>query len=875
MNDRKSIHSLLESRSNDVLADYFQRIDRGERVDQKNFIDDNVEVAASLREYFEDWAAIANDGVELESAQMEQFPTATSIPPLPIEQIRDYRLLSRIGIGGMGEIYRAEHMRLGKLVALKLMRQERLFDPAAVARFEREIKVIGRLDHPNIVRAFDAGEEGGYQFLVMELVEGITLDKLIRRIGALRICDACALVVSALNGMQYAHERNLVHRDIKPSNLILTLGGDVKILDFGIAALMDDLGSNGLTKSSDTLGTIDYVAPEQVQNASSVDIRADIFSLGCTLFKLILNRTPFDDKEQPIVRLLARLTEKARDPREFRPEIPAGLAEVIAKALATSPDDRYRDPQELLKALKPFVEKAKLTVLVGQALLLNATPSPERSASTAALFGSEEVPTSKLDAECTNALGSCGRVRIQMIGAPPLRRRDLVVGAGFFGGVVAVLAVWLIVKDQQNREVARIGVPNGGSIIVAQDKIYSDAPKPTPLSTTKGGLMSKSNTSNADAKSDANENLGDGTTTVSTDDFRASLDRAPAVAPFDRQQAKAYQLDWARYLGRDVAEKIKLHNRDFMELMLIPPGEFQMGNEDSEDELRTLFPDSKEGHIKAQRNAQTRHLVRITKPFYIGKFPVTVGQFREFVLATGYITYAEREGGKGGWGYNEHLKDYEQAHPKSNSEHRYYWENTGWPQADDSPVVNIAWRDARAFCDWLTATRRQAGLVLTEQYTLPTEAQWEFACRAGTTTRYVHGDDPLALVRHANTWDSGVVKKFRSAIGVLPSSDHFIFTSPVGSFSPNNFGLHDMCGNVAQWCQDYYDPVYYARSPVNDPTGPPDGPAQIERSIRGGGWLAPALLNRSAVREGTSPAKPWLAIGFRIILISSVGFESK
>ena len=193
----------------------------------------------------------------------------------------------------MGTVYKALHTKLDRAVALKVLARGRVEDGRAIARFEREMKAIGRLDHPQIVRADDAREIDGHPVLIMEYVEGLDLARLVNRVGRLRVAAACELARQAAVGLQYVHEHGLVHRDIKPSNLMLTPRGEVKILDLGLARLHRQRGgSDEMTGTGLTMGTADYMAPEQASDSHSVDIRADIYSLGCTLFKLLSGRRP-------------------------------------------------------------------------------------------------------------------------------------------------------------------------------------------------------------------------------------------------------------------------------------------------------------------------------------------------------------------------------------------------------------------------------------------------------------------------------------------------------------------------------------------------------------------------------------------------------
>ena len=200
-------------------------------------------------------------------------------------QLGQYQLIEELGHGGMGYVYKALHTKLKRTVAVKLLPVDRQRLPQAVSRFHREMEAVGRVDHPNIVRAHDAGEADGQFFLAMEFVEGVTLASLVRRLGPLDVADACEVVRQAAIGLQHVHEHGLVHRDVKPSNLMLTTTGVVKVLDLGLARLqVEEYGHGDATASSQIMGSADYMAPEQGSNPRDADARADVYSLGCTLF---------------------------------------------------------------------------------------------------------------------------------------------------------------------------------------------------------------------------------------------------------------------------------------------------------------------------------------------------------------------------------------------------------------------------------------------------------------------------------------------------------------------------------------------------------------------------------------------------------------
>ena len=217
------------------------------------------------------------------------------------EYLGSYELLEEIGRGGMGIVYKARHTKLDRVVALKVLPAERVRDPEFVARFQREMQAVGRLDHQNIVRATDGGEAAGKHFLVMEYIPGVNLEELVRQRGPLAVADACELIRQAALGLQCAHEHGMVHRDVKPSNLMLTPDGQVKIFDLGLAKLRTTPSSGPeMTGTGQKMGTAGYMAPEQLADCRAVDIRADIYSLGCTLFKLLTGHAPFDSPQYPV-----------------------------------------------------------------------------------------------------------------------------------------------------------------------------------------------------------------------------------------------------------------------------------------------------------------------------------------------------------------------------------------------------------------------------------------------------------------------------------------------------------------------------------------------------------------------------------------------
>lgn len=266
-----------------------------------------------------------------------------------------YRVLEQLGQGGMGVVYRCEHLALRTEVALKILPPEMTSNVAAFQRFLREAQALAALDHPNIVQAHDIDESRGLYFIVMSCVEGRTLEEVVRQEGPRPVSQAADYASQVCRGLQHAHEAGWVHRDLKPSNLILDATGTIKIADFGLARLATTTDGN-ITRQHDApslLGSPDYVSPEQAINRPDIDIRADLYSLGATLYFLLAGRAPFEGV--PLVQKL--MAHQIREPEEithFRTEIPPQLVQILKKLMAKQPGDRFATPRDVEQALAPF-----------------------------------------------------------------------------------------------------------------------------------------------------------------------------------------------------------------------------------------------------------------------------------------------------------------------------------------------------------------------------------------------------------------------------------------------------------------------------------------------------------------------------------------
>ncbi|MFL5339570.1 MAG: protein kinase domain-containing protein [Gemmataceae bacterium] len=278
----------------------------------------------------------------------------------------NYRVLDRVGAGGMGIVFRAEHLLLRRIVAVKVLPLSRDQDPRVLRRFLTEMRTVASLQHPNIVAATDAGQIFPSEpnlpilhYLVMEFVNGRDLEDIVTRDGPMGISLVCDLIHQVAGALSEANSQNLVHRDIKPSNILLNGKNQAKLLDFGLAR---ELGHN-LTEPGSLLGTIDYMSPEQTQDPSSVDIRADIYGLGATLYWCLTQKVPFPTQNTLSQQIARRLREPPPSVRVRRPEVSPELDAVVMKMMAIRADDRHQTPQAVMRALLPFIRDSRNAVV--------------------------------------------------------------------------------------------------------------------------------------------------------------------------------------------------------------------------------------------------------------------------------------------------------------------------------------------------------------------------------------------------------------------------------------------------------------------------------------------------------------------------------
>lgn len=383
-----------------------------------------------------------------------------------------YVLLERAGEGATGKVFKARHQGMDRIVALKVIRPELLRNPEAVQRFYQEIQAASRMSHPNVVHAYDAGPVGDTHFLAMEYVEGTNLHRLVQQAGPLPIEQACDYVRQAALGLHHAFANGLVHRDVKPSNLLVETAGDrpgyVKILDLGMARWerpIDERGNGPLTDDGTVMGTPDFMSPEQAQDARAVDIRSDLYSLGCTIYYLLTGQVPFP-RDTFIQKVDAQRFEQPQPLEELRPDVPAWLADVVRRLMAKRPEERIQTPLEVAE------------ILAGQLGVQNYLPGGS-SVETLLPHEVRSTPSSGIP----RPLPPAAPPRRSALGALPL---PLKIGLGALACcMLALLALpFLIRKPQENTRFEPSG-PSANTAKPVSQLTRRKSPRETVFATLK------------------------------------------------------------------------------------------------------------------------------------------------------------------------------------------------------------------------------------------------------------------------------------------------------------------------------------------------------------------------------------------------------
>lgn len=380
-----------------------------------------------------------------------------------------YRILDYLGRGGMGRVFKAEHQTMNRVVAIKVLAPQMVKTPKVQQLFQREVRAAAQLVHPNIVTAFDANQAGDRCYLVMEYVDGPNMEDLVRQHGPLSIGMAAEFIRQVATGLQYAHEMGMVHRDIKPANLLVQRAAgnspgancQVKILDFGLARLQGCGATKGpggesiVSEKNQVMGTPDYLSPEQARNLHNVDIRSDLYALGCTFYFLLTGKVPFPGGNT-LEKLVRHSTDEAIPLEHIRKDVPRPLLALIRKLMAKDPKDRYQAPMEVALAVAPYAVQGPLPKLAGIGVSQATTNTPTGSGG----WTPTGQPSNK-DEECALGVLPARGSGLSTTGLPSvtfqlaflkkerreqMKRWAIIGGAALAGLLLLIFILWLIFK---------------------------------------------------------------------------------------------------------------------------------------------------------------------------------------------------------------------------------------------------------------------------------------------------------------------------------------------------------------------------------------------------------------------------------------------
>ncbi len=775
-------------------------------------------------------------------------------PGQPRQEDCDYEFTEVLGEGGMGTVYLARQTSVDRDIAVKVIRSRYAREKSQCGKFLTEAIVTGDLEHPNIVPVYDVGaDDNGHPFYAMKRVKGTPWSQVI---GKMTVKENLAVLMRVCDAVAFAHARNVIHRDLKPANVMLGEFGEVLVMDWGLAVAVDEHSKAApLTDNSAMAGTPAYMSPEMANGEiERISTRSDVYLLGGILFEIVAGKQPHEGKKVMDCLVNAALNSIPETDAEGE------LTDIALKAMAGDTAERYASVQEFQAAIRDYESHAQSIGLCerARARFEQAQRTREYDDFVQALFGYRQalelwggnIEAGGAIAEVSLQYARCAydkndldlaaslldpehprhhRMHAKVLEAQrerEARRRRYAFYRRTVTSLAAIIMIILTIGFVMIRAEKQRAVQAERSARVAQAKAESEREKADIARRAEVKQRRIADAATARAKEeeakavDALEKMKEAVRAMMEarsleEEARARAKTAELMAAdaqdklaksgllldnswwtFDARQARHEQERAARRIGYGPDQTVELPDNRRMAFALIPSGSFVMGSPAKE---------------KLRGGEEYLHRVVISRPFYMGRHEVTVGQWRAI---TGSLPPNNQEG----------------------TERDPTW-----------PVMEVSWNDIET--TFIPAARRFAPEGFTLR--LPTEAEWEYACRAGTGSAFNTGEDESALAESG--W-------------YLSNSGRDV--RPVGGRAPNQWGLYDMHGNVAEWCLDAYNPRFYLLAGANDPLNDQEADKRI---IRGGGCINLPEHCRSAYRSWANADNRYRFLGFRLVLIAREG----
>jgi serine/threonine protein kinase/formylglycine-generating enzyme required for sulfatase activity len=792
-----------------------------------------------------------------------------------------YQIQEKLGRGGMAQVYKGYHPSLQRYVAVKVMLSylDENPDPKTGTsfreRFMREARAAAALRHPNIVQIFDFDSQDDAYYMVMEYIEGQSLQELLRRLSAQRelmaLPTALRIFEQTASALGFAHERGMLHRDIKPSNIMIDQQGHAYLTDFGIAQIMDQ---PHLTMTGTLMGTPQYMSPEQGMGQALTQA-SDVYSLGITFYELLTCRVPFD-ADTPLAVIQQQISEPPPSPRLYRSDLPATLEKAILKALFKAPEFRYQTVNEFLSAVQKACQPPAPLKLDGQTIVEAAT-----------IVEARPQYESQQNAQAVPVPGTGqGVPAAAFVETPPAKASRL--GHLSVPWIIAIVAICLVV---------------GGMAILIGSKLLSGSGTFNTNNTNVTNEATNIEANEETLPTEAAVGAGDGEATATSPALEATSTEAaiftdtpeiiepptePAVAPapeiladqnyYCRQSPNPDSEEHWIFPNGTTAPLLGKSDNDWwliavddpatrteccwvaggvtsgnLEVVPVITGEIDRLNcppapqsapqssaasaasgTDSVDSSLAKSPVDGAALVQVPAGTFTMgtdddpqawprekpaHEIYLDE-YWMDQEEVTIGMFNLFVQQAGYTSNAEENGYgyiyDGGW----------VQVPGANWRKPF---GTGEVDNPFLPVIQVSWEDAQAYCNW--AGRR-----------LPTEAEWEKAARGNDTRRYPWGDEP----------PNADLLAFERADGPVNVGSYLMGTSP--------YLIFDLAGNAWEWVADWYQENYFQVSPDANPQGPDSG---VYRVMKGGGWNSTQKQVRITGKDVGEPQSYNSLLGFR------------